>query len=49
MKMRKHRIKGVEFMWGRSTWVPGQGFTRTVSRVITGNGYHRKTFDSEVY
>lgn len=44
MKMRKHRIKGVEYVIPRI--FPGVSLR---FRVIAGNGYHRKTFDSEAY
>lgn len=43
MKMRKHRIKGVEYTLPKILRIdnPAKNW------VIAGNGYHRKTFDWE--
>lgn len=38
MKMRRHRIKGVEYR-----------YRHNIIRIVAGNGYHRKTFDWENY
>lgn len=43
MKMRKHRIKGVEYRFRH--WPMGGVW----NRVLAGNGYHRKTFDGESF